>query len=342
MTKNVPTKSLLDAFPDWADGKGIFSEMDDLPWEDTIDADILDMDYFGNHSGWKKCSPLVYKLFDDQYELSDADREKLADLVTAKFLPNWTALWNSYHFEYDPLTDYDVLEEGERDGSYSKEKSLDHTGSKSEAISNTVNHGHTISEIGNTELDDDTTLTHGEHIDETVTLTHGEHIDDTDTKEASDQNSRYGFNSSDAVPVDERTANSEGTHSTVHSGDDETVSETSHSGNDITARDSTLDETKTTTHGGSDVTSGSNSISDTSSDDISDNGSDSEEYSKHFSGLKGYTSRQELIERERQLWNDSFFDKVYSDVDSVLASLIYKREHRPSPYAIFSFGYYSI
>ena len=48
------------------------------------------------------------------------------------------------------------------------------------------------------------------------------------------------------------------------------------------------------------------------------------------------------IAKERELWKDSYFDKVYADVDSVLVSLIYKREHRVSPYTIFPFGYYPI
>ena len=318
MQKNLPTKTLLDAFPDCFDGKGIFSEMEDVPWEDVVDADILDMDYFGNHSGWKKCSPLVYQLFDDEFELSDSDREKLATLVTTKFLPNWVALWNTYHFEYNPINDYDVTETGEREGSFQKSRSFEHAGTKDETTSGTLTHGHSVTEVGNIEIDEDTTLTHGEV------------IQTEDEAEITEEARRYGFNSSTAVPTDERTTNSESTGSTTHSG------------NDVTARDSTLDETKTTTHGGADTNRVVLDAEDTINDTTEDSGSDADEYTKHFTGLKGYVSRQELIERERELWKDSFFDKVYSDVDSVLASLIYKREHRISPYSMFPFGYYSI
>lgn len=439
MTKNVPTKTLIDAFPGWFTGEGIFSEMTGVPWASEVDADLLDMDYFGNHSGWKKCSPLVYKLFDDEYELSDAVRTKLADLVTAKFLPNWIGLWNTYHFDYDPLTDYDVLEEGERESAFQKSRAYEHEGTRDDIIAETTTHGHTISEVGSqgidetselthgesiseeteTSTDEDITLTHGESIsegteaasEEDVTLTHGEQIDvsdtvtteedmtlthgeviDTEGENASTETlSRWGFNTTvNPVPSDKRdnsgTNSSTETHSgndvtdrdmtvtkaetTTHSGNDVTSREvsleesktTTHSGNDVTAREVALEESKTTTHSGKDTTTTEKDIDETrttthggadtnrtvvdsantASDTTEDSGSDTDEYTKHFSGLKGYTTRQELIERERALWRENFFDRVYSDVDTILASLIYKREHRVSPYAALPFEYYSI
>ena len=315
MTKNVPTKTLVDAFPDWLSGKGIFSEMEEPPWADEVSADLLDMDYFGNHSGWKKCSPLVYKLFDDEYALSDEDRAKLADLVMSKFMPNWTALWNTYHFEYDPITDYDVSEIGEREGTFQKTRAFEHIGTKGVDSEGSMTHGHAISEMGSTDIDDDTSLTHGET------------INDTDMANATEEASRYGFNSSEAVPTDKREASSDDAHTTIHSGTDRTL------------RDGSVEESKSTLHSGTDENSVSTSEEEFAHDGSADAGSDTDEYTKRFSGLKGYTSRQELIARERELWQDSFFDKVYSDVDTVLASMIYMREHKVSPYSIFAFGY---
>ena len=399
MQKNLPTKTLLDAFPDWLSGDGIFSEMSGVPWSDNVSADLLDMDYFGNHSGWKKCSPLVYKLFDDEYHLSDTDREKLANLVLAKFLPNWVALWNSYHFEYNPLTDYDVTEEGEREGTFQKSRAFEHEGTRDDITTESITHGHTVTEVGTQGVDETTELTHGESISETTdassteetTLTHGEIVaisETTDTTEGvtfthgevietegenTNTNiiSKWGFNSTtDPVPTDKSEASGTNSSTETHSGNDVTDRDvsvdrsatTTHSGSDVTNREVSLDESKvtahsgkdtttverdvddsrTTTHGGADSTRTVLDGADTAFDTTEDTGSDTDEYSKHFSGLKGYMSRQELIERERALWMDSFFDKVYSDVDSVLASLIYKREHCISPYSVFPFGYYSI
>ena len=318
MTKNVPTKTLTDAFPDWFTGDGIFSEMEDMPWDEEVSADLLDMDYFGNHSGWKKCSPLVYKLFTDDYELSDTSREKLADLVVAKFKPNWVALWNSYHFEYDPISDYDISESGEREGVYQKSRSDEKSGSKSGSGTSSTTHGHTISENNSTDIDDDTTLTHGEV------------IDDVDVANARESSSRYGFNSTEAVPTDEREVHSGNTHSSSHSGDDRTV------------RDGTIGETKSMTHGGTDSGATATTETQLETSGMAEVGNDADEYSKHFRGLKGDIPRQELIAKERELWRESFFEQVYSDIDSVLASLIYNREHRICPYAYIPFGYYAL
>lgn len=319
MEKNTPMVSLLDAFPECLEGKGIFSELTGMPWSQTVTADMLDMDYFGNHSGWKKCAPLVYKLLDTNNELSNADRLKLANLVKAKFLPNWTALWNSYHFEYNPIDDYDLTEEGEKTGIFEKSRDFSHTGTRDDTVTGTVTHGQTITEVGRSELDETSSLTHGE----TVV------VDEDDTADTTV--SKWGFNSTtDPVPTDTQSTQSTKDTTTTHSGTD----------SDVKASD--LDETKTTTHGGADSSRNVLDSEDTSNDTTEDTGSDAEEYTKRLSGLRGQISRQELIMRERELWKESFFDKVYSDIDSVLASLIYKREHRVSPYAMFPFGYYSI
>ena len=359
MMKNLPVKTLIDAFPDWLSGEGIFSEMEDLPWEDEVSADLLDMDYFGNHSGWKKCSPLVYKLFDDDYALSDADREKLAALVTSKFLPNWIALWNTYHFDYDPLNDYDITEEGEREGTFQKSRAAEKTTTKEEENSTSITHGHVVSEAGSSGLDETTELTHGEKIndeatistEEDITFTHGEKIESEGENSGTEVVSRWGFNSTtDPVPADKREVSSENSDTTTHSGDDVTdrnveVSEereTTHSGKDTTTVERDVEDARTTTNSGTDR--GLVSLEGTQSEveGSADAGYDTDEYTKRKQGLRGIYARQELIMKERELWKDSFFDKVYSDVDSVLASMIYQREHRVSPYSLFPFGYYSI
>ena len=317
MTQNQPTVILIDAFPDWLADKGIFSEMEDLPWAEDISADLLDMDYFGNHSGWKKCSPLLYKLFNTDYELSDANRKKLADLVTSKFLPNWTALWNTYHFTYNPITDYDVTEVGEREGASQRSKGVEREKSRGDVTSSSMTHGHVVTEDGTTTIDDDTSLTHGERVEV------------RGTSSVDEETSRWGFNSSEAVPVDKREASGSTSDTTIHSGTDRTV------------KDGEVGEDKTTTHSGIDSTAGSLTSSEDESAAEAEAQYDTDEYTKRFSGLKGDTPVQDLIAKERELWKDSYFDKVYADVDSVLASLIYKREHRINPYALFPFGYYA-
>lgn len=318
MLKNVPTKTLLDAFPDWDSGGGIFSAMSELPWEEEVSADLLDLDYYGNHSGWKKCAPIIYKLFDDNFELSQEDIAKLADLVAAKFLPNWTNLWNTYHFEYDPINDYEISELGEREGTFQKSHALEHEGASERSASGSFTHGKTVSENGSSSIDEDTTLTHGEV------------ISSESSEDKTEEFSHWGFNSSEDVPTNKMVSPTEAS------------AETTHSGNDVTSRDTEVSDEKTTSSSGTDRTAHGEDNTEAYSDNSADAGYDNTEYSKHITGLKGIISRQDLILKERELWKDSFFDKVYADVDTVLASLIYKREHRVNPYSLFNGGYPNI
>lgn len=357
MTKNNPPILLTEAFKDWAIGKGIFSEMENVPWEDDADADLLDLDYFGNHSGWKKCAPLVYHLMSDDHTLVDAMRKKLADLVVTKFGPNWTALWNTYHAEYDPLVNYDITETGNETHSDSSEKGMVHTASRDDTDSTSTVHGEQISESGSRTDDETIATTHGEHIvtsgsttqDDDTVLTHGEEIAVSETGEVAETNSRYGFNSSDAVPVDSRAGNSENSSTTIHSGEDTTERDFSesksgsetHSGTDSVDRDLSATESKTTTHSGTDTNSRIFSSEESSDDTHTHSGEGESEYEKHFSGVRDI-NYQKLIQEERALWIEDFFTRVYIDIDTVLASMIYNREHRVRHPYIWGYGYYSI
>lgn len=277
MTKNNPPKLLIDIFSDWADGKGIFSEMTNMPWSDTVDADLLDMDYFGNHSGWKKGSPLVYKLIEDD-GISDANRKKLADLAVAKFGPNWAGLWTTYHSQYPLLQDYQITETGSSSGSDSRSKTIDHSGENGETNTETLQHGHVI--------------------------TTGQ------TGSASSNEGRYGYNSTEAVPTD--------THS------------------------ETSTASTTQTNSGTDTNSATKAGTDSYSDEQSESGEKEDEYSKTISGYRGTYTRQSIIRQEREIWMTDFFSGVYKDVDTILASMIYNREHKTNPFWFTNFGYYNI
>lgn len=278
MVKTKPTVLLSDAFPDWLDEKGIFSEMENMPWSEDVSAELLDMDYFGNHSGMKKCSPLLYALMEDDYTISDANRLKLATLVTSRFLPNWEALWKTYHLTYNPITDYSITETGSSSGTTSGTRGNTITGS-------------------NTGTDN-------------LSVVHGEQIGDSGTGSSNELVSKYGFNSSEAVPTDAKTISGTNSNTRTHSGTDQ------HNRTLNLANGSTESETTSGTKGDS--------------------------YSKTRTGLTGAKSIQELIRTDRELWIEDFFTRVYSDIDSVLASLIYNREHKVNPYYLIGFGYYQI
>ena len=116
-----PEPILRDAFK-WGT-QGIFVAIEsvatakelDLPWIDD-DASILDMAYFGNHSGGKFCSPIV-KLFletesfiDSDGQLNQLGTEKLAEILLKKYLINWQRLWDTNVASYTPIHNYDMSE----------------------------------------------------------------------------------------------------------------------------------------------------------------------------------------------------------------------------------------
>lgn len=276
MTTNNPPIQLNEAFPDWATDGGIFGAIrheydEDLPW--IINWRDLDLDYFGNHSGQKKCSPLVYSLLEDGV-LTDTSRYLLAHLLITKYDDSWKRLWEDFALdaEFDPFSDYYINENG------THSKTVDSTFT----------------------ADDDTT--------DSSSLTYGKQDQRTISRNDVELNSRYGYNtvSENGEPVDRKTNTDSDTDTNVASGTD------------------TNNRTSTYT------------ATDTKNDD------ESGDYSRTITGLRGNTSKQSIIRQDRELWQVSFYDTMFKQVDEVLASLIYNRQHRYNPYSVFPFGYNNI
>ena len=273
MTKNNPPILLVEAFDEWYDNGGIFCLMENMPWSEDVSAALLDLDYFGNHSGEKKCSPLVYHLLEDGV-LDTTARTKLANLVVAKFQPNWDALWTTYHSNYSIMQDYDITETGNSAGSENRSKTIGHQGSDTKTESSNFTHGHVIS--------------------------------DADSNTIEENSGRYGFNSSEVSPTDKR--------------------------------DGTSSSQKISTNSGTDSTQDIISSEDSFTDTHAEANQKADNYTKTISGLRGNFTRQQILLQERELWLEDYFSRVYRDVDTVLASMIYNREHRMNPYT-FMRGY---
>lgn len=358
MTTNNPPILLNEAFPDWYDGKGIFSEMENVPWADTIDAELLDIDYFGNQSGMKKCSPLVYRMLEVSDPLSDALRKKLADLVVSKFKPNWDALWRTYHFEYNPIDDYALEERGTSSSEGEYAKNINHQRSGSTSDTETMTHGETVadsletsrSEAGTFRKTNETTSSETNTEDETTSLTYGQNISENESLNSEKNQSKFGFNSDEEVPTDKENTAATNTKTTAHTGTDSTArdldatksveSDSTDSGSD--SKQITGEDVRSITHGGTDERKSTVTDSETAADTHSGSDSDSAEYEKHWSGFRGNFTRQQLIEQERNLWLEDFFTRVYADVDTVIASMIYNRTHPVNPYWFIPFGYSNI
>ena len=132
---------------------------------------------------------------------------------------------------------------------------------------------------------DESTNTFGKVIDSTHTDS-GSIGTNTVTSDTSDD-SVYGFNSLTHVPSDKTT--NTGNENVTETRDLETTDTTANSGADTRAASHTEDETTTTTR----------------------------------SGNIGYTTPQELLRQDIELWHTPFFNLVFDDIDNFIMLQVY-------------------
>lgn len=107
---------LIDHFPSWASGTGIFAGMTGVPWtihnDSGITAQSMDNEYFGNRSGLRESSPLLEKMtaFPDDHEISAAEIATLQAIIVQKFAANWERVYQALLKSYEPLENYSMTE----------------------------------------------------------------------------------------------------------------------------------------------------------------------------------------------------------------------------------------
>ena len=121
---------LNDVFKDWLT-HGIISHLTlnyNVPWKNTVEGSILDLEYHGNRSGNKIISPLVEKLITKD-GISLSNETKLCGLIYTKNITRWTELWKSLELysEFNPLDNVNEI--------------TDHTVTKTGTDSNVFNKG---------------------------------------------------------------------------------------------------------------------------------------------------------------------------------------------------------
>lgn len=221
---------LMNAYPSYLDGYGVFSFMENMPWSTTLEASDLDVLYF-SHSGMKFIAPFMYNFLDDDGEMTTAGANRVGALLRTRFIMKWEHLWNNYTMGYNPLHTYSLTEEG------SKSRELDGTDSQTRTPNLT----------DRATIDD--TVTYEE--DTSSSLVHGETVTDSGTNDTTTEHKVQGFNSSDYVSHSEDVVDGENTSSEIHSGTDSTTG----ANDSTTSRDGTNVLTKT----GTETTSGTNS-----------------------------------------------------------------------------------
>ena len=191
--------TLYEVFPKALSGGGLFAALENLevPWKGKGYADSLDLEYFGGLSGDKWISPLVTRILGLNESLSDDDITKLAGLLVTTYGINWTKLWATTQFEYEPIENYNMVEE------------LTGTSSTTYGKTTTTTNNLTHSKSGTQKLDDSST--------------------ETTTPELTNKstNTVNGFNSTDGVTSGSTTTAASGTNKVTRSGSDTTTFNTS-------------------------------------------------------------------------------------------------------------------
>ena len=284
---------ISEVFDKWMLGQGIFDKIMSLavmPWSDdsNITAEILDIEYFGNRSGSKFCSPLVKYFIDDDGIVPATAREMIAKIIIAKYLKPWQRLWLTNVVAYSPINNYDVTETRNlaRSSSEGDVESYSANSSSSSSSSNSRE------DVTSKETSEEISSGTGE------TVTHG--------KTAEHNTSRFGFNTiQDPVPTDRVNSEEGGT----------------------TKTDTEVDTTYNITEESSLNSESSGSYSSSASDagSLSKNkvGAGEEIENLHRVGNIGVTTNQKLISEERNLWIWNYFDDIFKDIDREITLAIF-------------------
>ena len=181
LVNKTPETLLVDVYPEWKSNNALFDKFQNTPWDEDVDGKLLNLQYFGNHSGRKFCSPLVMEMIDSESgTLETLEMTTIADLILATYGRQWQHLWDTYDIEYSPLDNYDITEKIDRE--------VDDTGTDA------MGYGKT------------TTTTHGK----TVTTTYGKVTTTTHGKTETSTDYVNGFNSVTAPgPESQRNVNTE-------------------------------------------------------------------------------------------------------------------------------------
>lgn len=342
-------KRLEEVFPDAIIGKGIFSFLDKtaVPWKGDVESSFLDLQYHVNRSGEKIISPILQKFLKTEDQLSDESLQKIANMIFVLYDKSWTKLYDTLSLEYNPIDNYNMVENEETDSdgtsstssSQTRTDDLTHskTGDNTDTESGTV--GQDISKSNTKTLDLTQTKT-GTNTDKQsgevgVDTTDGGTVSVVGKGTADNQNNIYGFNSAQGVPSDtsssQDSSNTQTTNNLTGSKDtdfsinmDKSINETvKDTGTDKDAGTEKHDETRNLTFGHkvSETLKDTGTVSNIGKTDGSDQNHSTRQLTRK--GNIGVTTSQQMIQSERDLWLWTFFEQVFKDVDSVLTLSIY-------------------
>lgn len=101
-------KRIREVFGD----KGIFSYLREYgePWAGKVTAEMLDLMYIGK-SGNKIIAPILDNMMEEDGTILEANKKKVAEAIWGVYGTNWTKLFETLNFDYNPIENYSMVEE---------------------------------------------------------------------------------------------------------------------------------------------------------------------------------------------------------------------------------------
>lgn len=325
-------KRLNDVVSGWATNGGIFQFLAALsvPWKGEVEALPLDLQYHGNHSGGKVISPLVESLLQGD-SLTHIEMGKLATVCVSMFGSNWQKLWDTLKFEYDPIENYNMVEEGSDHTigttSGTSENKTTGTGVTTSGEDSTRNY--TDSNDRTTTEDTTRTTTGSEQVNVTGDSSHeyGETVGVEGTTSEEKDRGVYAFNSADVSPSEKENRSENVGSTTTHGGTDKDTSkgteERTRNDTETVDMDGTDKSKRTVSDTYDQTASETRETEGTETGSTSGKTDQTTDHRLTRHGNIGVTTSQQMIESERELWVWNYFVQVFADLDKVLTSPIY-------------------
>lgn len=325
-------------------GNGVFSSLENPPWNEDINSDDLNYAYHFSRSGEKFASPFLYRLLNPNTGvITPIGFSMVGRTLMASFGQKWSHLYDLYKAEYNPLHSYEITEtrerELQRDEDVTDTRTPDISAARTINLSDVQTHPTKTTTVESTrtpDLSEATTVSDDSTIEEnsTKTTTHGHVVTTESDNEGTTSNNRYGFNtaSEDGVPSTKSTVVGSNDTTETNSGEDEdatianTSTERDTSSTTLNTGTEDYEETSIESYTGQDILakSGSDTTRTTGTDANVHDGSIGESESIELTRSGNlFKSPSELMSIDRDFWMTPFWEIVFEDIDSILTLKIY-------------------
>lgn len=312
----------------WDNSRGIFHYLSQFyfTFDDVVSIPELDMDYYAFQSGRKQSTSAVLNMLNEDGELEDNSRYKIARTIYNRYHTKWERLFRAFVNEYSPLTSYSDREVSTTIASLdeSGERAKSHvSASMDERLNKVTGVTSGSSTSSNNDSGSDVRTTSGG--DSNRVTKEGAEVKSITSSGVSESDSGiFGFNSSTAVKSGEQSGARDNVQAEITSFDGRT---------DATANE--RGETETFLHGKASNVSSTESATDNTETETSgsrsDSGTESEEESRKRDSTRTHTVTREgfdkpvseLVKDYIDLWRDDFYSILFKDVDSYIALSVY-------------------